>query len=367
MNKFKKSCICLLCVLLLVLSACRNAAAGIHDPIRRIALITGTQELELDFINAALWEGIGSCGDANGIEYVYYRPSDMTDEAISAQFNAAVQEGAQVVICYGDRFSHALAGAQKQYPGTRFIVIDASEESIGKLEKNTHCVMFRQEQGGYLAGYAAVKDGFARLGYLGERNIEAFANYGYGFVQGASDAAMELSAEIEINVAFADEYENEDAALSELNEWYASGTEVVMVCANDALTQKCAEKAVSHLQYIIGSQYDQAHLGSYFDYNPFMTSAMQGLREAVDATLEMLLSGSWEENLGGKTLYFGLQNGNYVYLPDYVGLWLFKDFTLADYEQIKEKIAGGTVQVGSADFPAVDDQYVTLRILHKAE
>ena len=88
---------------------------------------------------------------------------------------------------------------------------------------------------------------------------------------------------------------------------------------------------------------------------------MKGLREAVDATLEMALAGVWEEQLGGKTLYFGLQNGNYIYMPEYEATWLFKDFTLEEYHTIKTKISQGEILIDGQKTPEVSN-LVTLKI-----
>ena len=55
-------------------------------------------------------------------------------------------------------------------------------------------IAFKEEQCGYLAGYAAVKEGFTKLGFTGGGGgtNPACCRYGYGFVQGADAAAKEL-------------------------------------------------------------------------------------------------------------------------------------------------------------------------------
>ncbi len=46
---------------------------------------------------------------------------------------------------------------------------------------------------GYLAGYAAVKDGYTKLGFMGGMAVPAVVRFGYGFVQGAEMAATEMA------------------------------------------------------------------------------------------------------------------------------------------------------------------------------
>ncbi len=358
----KKILTCLLCVSLLCCAGCRrNDATGISEPISKMALITSDIELELDYNNVALWEGITSCGDASGIEYVYYKPEEITDEAISVQFEAAVNDGAKVIICMGDAFANTVAEMQVKYPNVKIVLLDVSASGVGKLEKNTHCIMFRQEQGAYMAGYASVRDGFTKLGFMGAHDTEMYQSYCAGFLQGANDAAIETETPIEVKIAYASDFEGEDQAIELCGKWYSDGTEIVMASGDDIFVQQCAECAVNNFGYTIGTNTDQSYIGSTYDYNPFMTSAMKGLREAIEATLEMMLAGSWDAQLGGQTVYFGLQNGNYIYLPDEESLWLFSGFSIAEYSELKEKISSGEVVVGKS-LPKVNTEYVTLLI-----
>ncbi len=352
----------MICIVLLVCAGCkRNDETGISEPISKMALITGDIELELDFNNAALWEGIVSCGDASGIEYKYYKPEEITDEAIKVQFETAVNDGAEVVICMGDAFANTVAEMQVKYPNVKTVLIDVSAAGVGKLEKNTHCIMFRQEQGAYMAGYAAVRDGFTKLGYIGAHDTETYQSYCAGFLQGANDAAIETETQIEIKIGYASDFDSEDQAIDLCEKWYSEGTEIVMTSGDDIFVQQCTERAVKHFGYTIGTNTDQSYIGAGYDYNPFMTSAMKGLREAVEATLEMMLAGSWDTQLGGQTVYFGLQNGNYIYLPDAESLWLFSGFGVEEYSELKEKISAGEVVVGKS-MPKVNTEYVTLLI-----
>lgn len=367
MVKLKKILCTVLCAVMLCATGCKRNETGITEPISKIALITGVQELVFDHTNESVWNGIVSCGDANGIEYAYYRPESYEESELTAQFEKAVAEGAKVIIAVGDTFAPVVAQQQNAHSDVKYILIDATGESLGETAENTHCVMFRQEEAGYLAGYGAVKDGFTKLGFIGQRETETYATYCYGFVQGANNAAVEEEKQISIGVTYIDEYPDEDTAASVCDIWYNGGTEIIMISANDVFAQKCAQKAVDHFAYTIGVNNDQTYLADGLDYNPFMTSALKGLGEVVDATLEMVLAGSWKENLGGRTVYYGLSSGNYVYLPEDSALWMFKDYTPEEYENAKNSIADGTVRVYYTGMPKVDEEYVTLNITSEAE
>ena len=53
--------------------------------------------------------------------------------------------------------------------------------------ENVAPIAFAEEQSGYLAGYAVVKEGYTKLGFMGGGGgtNPACCRYGYGFAQGA--------------------------------------------------------------------------------------------------------------------------------------------------------------------------------------
>ena len=58
-------------------------------------------------------------------------------------------------------------------------------------------VVFAEEEAGYMAGYAAVKEGYTKLGFMGGQALPSVKRYGYGFVQGAAAAAAEDEVKVE--------------------------------------------------------------------------------------------------------------------------------------------------------------------------
>ena len=69
---------------------------------------------------------------------------------------------------------------------------DESGETRTAVAANTYCIRYAEEQAGFLAGYAAVFEGYTKLGFIGGMKVPAVIRYGYGFVQGADYAAKEL-------------------------------------------------------------------------------------------------------------------------------------------------------------------------------
>ena len=71
-----------------------------------------------------------------------------------------------------------------------FIVLDTEPE--GGNTADTVSILYQEEQAGFLAGYAVVKDGYTKLGYIGGMDVPAVIRFGYGFIQGAEYAAQEM-------------------------------------------------------------------------------------------------------------------------------------------------------------------------------
>jgi basic membrane protein A len=363
----KKIIACLLIVLTVFSIGCKkndpDVPAVTVTPINKLALVTADVELELDFDYAAIWEGILYCCQANNINYSFYMPVDMTEASLAEQFEFAVTDGASIILCMGDEFAPVIKTMQDKYPDVKFVGIDVSKDAIGELKPNTHIVMFRQEQGAYLAGYGAVKDGFLKLAYIGDHKSETYLSYANGFVQGINDAAKELNVQVEVNIAYISDFASREEAFNHVGRWYGENkTELVMFSADDHFIGSCAQHAVNNLGYMIGTDNDKAHLGANLDYNPFITSCIKGTREVVDTTLEIILLNGWNDQLGGRTLYYGLQNGAYIYLPEYEATWLFHGFTLEQYNVLKGAISSGTVLIDGANMPNVNTDLVTVNV-----
>ena len=356
---FKKIVALFLCLLTLSAVACKNQKPQESETPKatyQLALITSDTELELDFSYASLWEGIISIAEANALSYGFYRPDDMSDSALRQQFSYAIRDGASVIICMGDAFKAIVQELAKENESIRFILIDASLDEYGK---NIHSVQFSRQQGSYIAGYAAVHDGFRKVAFMGTDKSDANTDYAYGFVQGIYDAAKVLETQVEINVSYVSDHADEESAKEYCKDLYKNGAELIMLSTSDAFSQACATLAVEFFGYTVGTNHDHSYLAATLDYNPYITSTMIGLREAIDTTLELLIADKWDSELSGKAITYGLEKGNYIYLPDHEATWLFSGYTLDDYNQLKNKISQSGVTVNTV-FPAEDNGFVKI-------
>ena len=330
-------------------TAVSSAAEGGAEKIVKVALTCDTGTIDDESFNQACWTAVsGYMGD----DCQYYIPeADASDEDRETMIRQAVNDGADVVVCVGYLYGASLAWAADQYPDVKFIAIDVTQFDIGTdaIPSNCYCITFKEEQAGYLAGYAIAKDGKTKLGFLGGMAVPAVIRYGYGFVQGADAAAQELGQNIEINYFYGGQFYGDANITSRMEGWYSNGTQVVFACGGGIYTS-AVEAALKSNGYVIGVDVDQNYIGvngvkdGSFAYNPFITSAMKGLSEAVSTALSDIEAGEWGE-IAASNGNFGLEDGDYVGLPTDADSWNFETFTVDEYEELKGKIKSGEIAV----------------------
>lgn len=315
----------------------------------KIAMITDSGDITDESFNQITWETVTAYGDANGIEYEYYKPAEDTDEERINAIDLAIAEGATVIVMPGYLFGPAIAEEQGLYPEVSFIAIDVTEfdvvnlagESVS-LGSNVYVCSFQEEQAGYLAGYAAVKDGYTNLGFLGGIAVPAVIRYGYGYVQGINAAAEEMGVDVNVKYYYGGQFYGDDTITARMEGWYSAGTEIVFACGGGIYTS-AVDAADEHDGKVIGVDVDQRPIIG----DRCVTSAMKGLGSAVTYALDAYFDGNFS-SIGGTAAQLGLTQGDYLGLPTEDASWGFKTFTKDEYEKVLSGIKDGSISI-SAD------------------
>ena len=323
-------------------------AATTDNSDKKIAMITDSGDITDESFNQITWETCVAYGEANGIETQYYKPAEDTDEERINAVDLAVAEGATVVVMPGYLFGPAIAEEQDLYPDVTFIAVDVTEGDIVNLAgesvalgSNVYICSFQEEQAGYLAGYAAVKDGYTSLGFLGGIAVPAVIRYGFGYIQGINAAAEEMGVDVDVKYYYGGQFYGDDAITARMEGWYADGTQVVFACGGGIYTS-AVDAAAQYDGKVIGVDVDQfPKIG-----DACITSAMKGLGSAVEAALDAYTSGNWS-SIGGKSEQLGLTQGDYLGLPTADASWGFKTFTKDEYETVLNGIKDGSITVSN--------------------
>ena len=328
--------------------AAATEAATTDNSDKKIAMITDSGDITDESFNQITWETCVAYGEANGIETQYYKPAEDTDEERINAVDLAVAEGATVVVMPGYLFGPAIAEEQDLYPDVTFIAVDVTEGDIVNLAgesvalgSNVYICSFQEEQAGYLAGYAAVKDGYTSLGFLGGTAVPAVIRYGFGYIQGINAAAEEMGVDVDVKYYYGGQFYGDDAITARMEGWYADGTQVVFACGGGIYTS-AVDAAAQYDGKVIGVDVDQfPKIG-----DACITSAMKGLGSAVEAALDAYTSGNLA-SIGGKSEQLGLTQGDYLGLPTADASWGFKTFTKDEYETVLNGIKDGSITVSN--------------------
>lgn len=301
-----------------------------------IALITDGGTIQDQSVNQSAWEGVEKFSKEFDKTSGYYEPKERSTRGYEEAINEALEGGAEVVICPGKVFETAVYDMQKEDLSVKFLLLDGVPHAKGsdreKLRGNAHAVLFSREQAGFMAGYAAVWEGYTNLGFLGGTEDDATIRYGSGFVQGANAAAEEKGLNADQVVIYYRYLGTEvisPSVAKAAEAWYDSGCQVIFGCDNSILNAigKAAEEKGKLV--ISAESRLEAFSGSVLTY---VENAYE------DVVYQMLKSIEDGEYAGGEKETVGIESSS-------VGLDMarssFQTFTPEQYTTVCNRIKSG--------------------------
>ena len=309
------------------------------DGTYQIAMVTDVGQLKDGSFNQFTWNGVKMYAYENGKTYKYYQPangSSATDDDRIKAMTDACEAGAEVLVTPGFLQDTALEAVAPQYPDVQFVFIDGWDTGLD----NILGVSYQEEQAGYLAGYAAVMEGYTKLGFSGGGggSNPACIRYGYGYAQGANAAAEAKGVDVEMRYSW--EYGSSFSASDDLQAmlagWFNAGTEVCFMCGGTMFNSGAAAAEAADAA-IIGVDVDQSNQS-----DAVVTSAMKGLAQSVMVALDNFYTN-------------GLQSGSLVLgaADDAVGLpvdtWSLQNWSVDEYNALFEQIKSGEIVVDNSE------------------
>lgn len=322
--------------LVLIVTGCRKEAEKFE-----IAMITDVGTIDDESFNQGSWEGIKAYAEKNNISHKYYRPEgESTTEYLDA-IELAVENGAKIIVTPGYLFEEAIYIAQNEYPDVTFVLIDGephnADYSHYETKENVYPILFAEHESGFLAGYAAVKEGFTNLGFMGGQEVPAVVRFGFGFLQGANYAAIEDNKTVNIRYTYLNTFIENPNIQTQARSWYDTGTDCIFVAAGGAGGSVMNAADALENKYVIGVDVDQSSKSP-----KVITSAMKELSLAVQLVLDAIYKEERELFIPGKTTILDITN-NGVGLPDNFNR--FKKFTKEQYEQIFSALKNDTNKI----------------------
>lgn len=338
-----------------------------EDGTYEVAFVTDVGQLKDKSFNQGTFDGVKVYAYTNGLSYKYYQPAngaEATDDDRIKAMQDAVDGGAKIVVCAGFMQATALTTVAAANPDVMFVFIDgwALTDADGNALENVAAISYQEEQSGYFAGYAVVKEGYTELGFSGGGGgtNAACCRYGYGFVQGAAAAAEEMETNVNINYSW--NYGANFQASGELQTmasgWYENGTEIIFACGGSMFDSIVAAAGANDAD-VIGVDVDQSLQSEYV-----VTSAMKDLQGSTMWAIGKLYNDEWAD-IGGVGTVLGVKDG-YVGIP--TATWSLENYTVEEYEELVEAMKNGEVEVDNTvleggDIAQAATDYVTINYI----
>lgn len=336
-----------------------------------IAMITDSGDITDQSFNQTTYEASKAWSEENSVKFNYYKPESDSDESRNASVDQAIADGANIIVMPGYMFAAAVVSQSDMYPDVKFIALDVGagdicEKGVGEgydynpdnynvadyyNTDNVYCCTYQEEISGYMAGYAAVKLGYKHLGFLGGMSVPAVTRFGYGYLQGADDAAEDMGITDEISAEYVcgGQFYGDADITAYMDTWYGSkGVDIVFACGGGIYTS-AAEAAVKTGGKLIGVDSDQSAIIDSFGKDLTVTSAMKGLAATIKTVLTDIKEGKWDD-YKGKIDNLGLVSENpeenYVQLPLETTQW-GDGFTKDDYLTLVKSLYNGETKVSN--------------------
>jgi basic membrane protein A len=131
-----------------------------NDSSIKVGLVTNVGGVSDKAFNQLAWEGIQKAAQEMSFEATFTESKQPTD--YETNIDAFASEGYEVIITVGSSMGDATALKAKQYPNTKFAIIDNAYADGGLT--NVTSLMFAEDQLGFLAGVLA--GGMSESGFV---------------------------------------------------------------------------------------------------------------------------------------------------------------------------------------------------------
>ena len=290
----------------------------------RIGMVTDVGGVNDKSFNQTSWEGLQAL-DPNEFEVSYLESK--TDADYTANIEAFIDEGTDLIICVGYMLADATKAAAKEYPDQLFAIID---DATNADLPNVACLMFAQNEASYLVGVVAgMMTKSNTVGYVQGMVSESMNQFGVGFIAGVKAANADATV-LQFNAnAFGDAAVGSAAA----TDMITKGADVIYHAAGgtgNGVIEACKTNGV----YAIGVDTDQSTLAP----ETVITSAMKRVDTASQDIAKAVRAGSFESGVHT----YDMTNGGVDIAPTQD---LLPADVIAAVEQAKADILAGTIVV----------------------
>ncbi len=313
----------------LVLLCSLNTASA--APLR-VGMVTDVGGVNDQSFNQSAWEGLQKTKKELGIKVSYQESKQDAD--YPANLETLYDAKNDLIWGIGFKMADAILIAAKQNPKQKYAVIDYSYGA--KTPPNVIGVMFKVEEGAFLAGYLAAKMSKTEtIGFIGGMSVPIIHNFQYGFKAGAKYANKKINVIEQYAESFTDAAKGKAIA----NQMIGKNADVVFHAAG-AVGDGVIEAAKEKNKMAVGVDRDQNYLAP----KNVITSSMKRVDTAIFNVVADLNKGTFK---GGTTIEYGLKDGAVDIAP--TTSKMVPAVLLEEVAKIKTQIIAGKIKVPATD------------------
>ena len=320
--------------------------------------------------------GIKNYCEENGLKYTFLQPAGADEASMEETFEEAIEQmSCAILVASGLDWDRFLADRMEEYRDVKAIYVDGEGKfANGKAlshPDNLALIGFAEEEAAYMAGYAVIKDGYRKLGWISENDDAPIDSVIFGFTRSIVDALSETQTETEeeekeekeedsaqLLYAYTDSLEGSLA--EKAAQWYAEGTEIIFVCGDEISDELIPVARESGSGKLIGWRYDE-YLRKALDgedYEPlYVTSTVNNIELLVYNAVKAAYAGSGEwGRYAGKDIFMADVRENGVSLAPYRSInW--RSLTKTEYDILKQRASYAlSVSASEAAFETAYDR-----------
>ena len=261
----------------------------------KVGLSTDTGGLNDRSFNHLAYVGLQRAASELGVQTRVVTSKSPSDYI--PNLTALAKQGYDLVIGVGFTEIDALKTVAQAFPKTHFAIVDVANADEGGL-KNVEGLLFKEQEAGYLAGYAAGLAAQARNGAavssVGGQKQPPVDRYIAGYQAGAKAAFPAVKLINGYSQDFSNQAKCKEVALNQI----AGGSVVVFQVAGGC-GLGALDAAKGKGVWGVGVDADQSYLGSYV-----LTSALKRVDTAVFNSIKDAKSGTFK---GGQDAVYGIK------------------------------------------------------------
>ncbi|XMB71669.1 BMP family ABC transporter substrate-binding protein [Mycoplasmatota bacterium WC30] len=219
------------------------------------------------------------------------------------------QQDYDLIICATTQMREPLQRVSASYPDKKYIIFDSEvEEDKADSYDNVHSILFRQNEGGFLAGVLAAKmangssgmslpvTGSQKIGFIGGMRNNIIYDFAVGYVEGISFVNEAETTSVSLMNSFVGNFNDSTQAKALANVQYTNGADVIFVAASQA-GLGVIDSAQTKTKYVIGVDSDQYMY--YAETNPtraelIITSVLKKVGDVIYDSVETYVNGNLE-------------------------------------------------------------------------